>query len=154
MNKALAWSALPARLLAGGALAAAGFIKLMGAPEEFAMAMEAYRLVPVAWLLPIARVAPWLELWAGVFLVMGCFTRQAALATAVAYGVFLTAIGSTLARGIALENCGCFGRSLHLAPWQAMALDGVLLLLAVLAWRDRAHYLSLDRWMKGSPPIS
>ena len=82
----------------------------------------------------LAVSLPWLELIAGVLLVTGIWRREAALISAVMLVVFVAAVGSTLARGIDIQNCGCFaldesGRS---AGWKLIAGDLALLASALV----------------------
>ena len=82
----------------------------------------------------LAVALPWLELVTGVLLVTGLWRRDAALLSAVMLAVFVAAVGSTLARGIDIQNCGCFaldesGRS---AGWKLIAGDLALLAAALV----------------------
>jgi putative oxidoreductase len=82
----------------------------------------------------LAVALPWLELITGVLLVTGLWRRDAALVSAVMLAVFVAAVGSTLARGIDIQNCGCFaldesGRS---AGWKLIAGDLALLAAALV----------------------
>jgi len=77
---------------------------------------------------------PWLELIAGVLLITGVWRREAALVSAAMLVVFVAAVGSTLVRGIDIQNCGCFaldesGRS---AGWKLIAGDLALLAAALV----------------------
>jgi uncharacterized membrane protein YphA (DoxX/SURF4 family) len=89
-----------------------------------------------------AIALPWVELIAGVLLIVGLWRREAAIVTAFMLVVFVAAVGSTLARGIDIQNCGCFaldasGRS---AGLQLIAADLALLAatLVVALVRPRA----------------
>ena len=104
-------------------------------PRAFAKIIYHYQVIgPSATLgfVPANLLAvslPWLELIAGVLLVTGIWRREAALLSAAMLVVFVAAVGSTLARGIDIQNCGCFaldesGRS---AGWKLIAGDLVLL---------------------------
>ena len=55
----------------------------------------------------VAVTLPWIELVAGLLLVLGAWRREAALVIALLLVVFLAAAGSVLARGIDVTNCGC-----------------------------------------------
>lgn len=143
--------ALSGRLAAGGALAFSGYMKLMGPAEEFALAVEGYRLLPLAASLWTARVLPWAELFAGAALVAGYLTRFAAVGTSGLFLLFLAALGSAAARGVALNDCGCFGQAgPHFTVPQSIALDAVLLAFALLALLDRRPRLSLDAFLDKS----
>ena len=65
----------------------------------------------------------------------------------IASPAVLAALGSTLVRGIPLENCGCFGGGIHLTAAQAMGLDSILLCLAYCAYRFGSSYAPLDAWI-------
>jgi uncharacterized membrane protein YphA (DoxX/SURF4 family) len=94
------------RLTLGAVLVYASWSKIFDAPA-FAQMIWNYRLVPDAWLSPMAIVLPWLELAVGVFLIAGVLRRGAALLALVLMLVFAAALAIDLYRGIAVD-CGCF----------------------------------------------
>jgi len=55
----------------------------------------------------VAVTLPWIELLAGLMLILGAWRREAALVIALMLVVFLGAAASVLARGIDVQNCGC-----------------------------------------------
>ena len=82
----------------------------------------------------VAVALPWVELIAGVLLITGLWRREAGAVAAVLLAVFVVAVASTLARGIAIQNCGCFaldatGRA---AGWKLIAGDLALLAAALV----------------------
>jgi uncharacterized membrane protein YphA (DoxX/SURF4 family) len=76
-------------------------------PPSFAHMIYNYRLVPGALVNLVALVMPWLELLAGLALILGIWTRTSAGLVGVLLLVFLVAISLNLARGNAID-CGCF----------------------------------------------
>lgn len=66
-----------------------------------------YRLVPAGLLNAFALVLPWVELLAGLALILGVWKKEAAIVVAVLILVFIVAIGVNLARDHAVD-CGCF----------------------------------------------
>jgi putative oxidoreductase len=80
----------------------------------------------------VAVALPWIELVAGVLLMTGVWRREAAVITAVLLAVFVAAVGSTMARGIDIQNCGCFAldASGRAAGWKLIAGDLALLAAA------------------------
>jgi uncharacterized membrane protein YphA (DoxX/SURF4 family) len=88
-----------------------------------------------------AVTLPWVELLAGLLLIVGCCRREAALVIALLLVVFLGAAASVLARGIDVLNCGCFtvAKEAAASAWPPAWMKGVgwflvtrnLLLLAV-----------------------
>jgi uncharacterized membrane protein YphA (DoxX/SURF4 family) len=77
---------------------------------------------------------PWLELVVGALLITGMWRREAAVLSAVMLVVFVAAVGSTLARGIDIQNCGCFALddSGRAAGWKLIAGDLALLAAALV----------------------
>jgi uncharacterized membrane protein YphA (DoxX/SURF4 family) len=55
----------------------------------------------------VAVVLPGVELVAGLLLIVGAWTRDAAGVVALMLVVFIVAAGFVLARGIDVDNCGC-----------------------------------------------
>jgi uncharacterized membrane protein YphA (DoxX/SURF4 family) len=111
-------------------------------PVEFAKIVYHYRIIgPDARLgfLPanlLSATLPWVELVAGVLLVLNVWRREAAAACALMLVAFLVAVSYALAQGIDLANCGCFsvapgadGRALG---WKLLAGDTALLAVAAV----------------------
>ncbi|MFN7614125.1 MAG: MauE/DoxX family redox-associated membrane protein [Phycisphaerae bacterium] len=57
----------------------------------------------------LAHVVPWMEFLAGLFLLLGLFTRGAALVVSLLMVGFIAGIASLLMRGLTDVNCPCFG---------------------------------------------
>jgi uncharacterized membrane protein YphA (DoxX/SURF4 family) len=91
----------------------------------------------------VAVALPWIEALAGTLLIVGLWRREAAFVAALLLVAFLAAAGSALARGIDIENCGCFtvGGEGRRAGWRLLAEDGAMLAAAlfVLAAPGRDH---------------
>ncbi|MCX5893792.1 MAG: hypothetical protein NTW80_12645 [Deltaproteobacteria bacterium] len=106
----------------------AGGLKLLR-PDDFAAAVLAYRLVPVALVGAVAVALPWLEAAAGLFLVLGLKRRSCLLILGWLAGAFLLGMLITATRGLKID-CGCglfFQRQVGLAP---ILEDGLILLWA------------------------
>ena len=73
----------------------------------------------------VAVTLPWVELLAGLLLIVGIWKRDAAAVVAVMLGVFLVAAGLVLARGIDVENCGCTSVAASAASWLPPWMQGV-----------------------------
>jgi putative oxidoreductase len=118
-------------LLVGGAFVFAGVLKIAD-PAKFAVDVANYRLVPHAWINPVAILLPWIEVTAGAFVLAGIWRRAAALVITGLTVVFFAAIVSALARGLNIE-CGCFGTvgGRHVG-WVNLAIDATLFSLAAL----------------------
>jgi len=142
----LEYAGLAARVAVGATLIASGALKAAGAPEEFAIILSFYNILPDAMVMSAAAVLPWIELLIGFSLVFGYFGKQAAGAALGLFGVFFLALLSTKLRGIDLPNCGCFGASWHVPPSVTMGMDAGLIILASLALRHGSALASLDNW--------
>lgn len=126
-------------LVVGGVFVYASLSKISD-PQAFAKIVYHYQVVgPSASLgfAPANLVAvalPWVELIAGVLLITGLWRREAAVVTAVMLAVFVAAVASTLARGIDIQNCGCFSldASGRAAGWKLIAGDLALLAAALV----------------------
>ena len=117
----------------------AAYTKLREPWLVFAMAIDAYQLLPQWAVLTLGRTIPWLELLLGVLLATGFAVRYASAAAAILLGVFFGLMVRAYAQGLKID-CGCFGLG---EPISAPTLlrDGVLLAvsltLTVLALRQR-----------------
>jgi uncharacterized membrane protein YphA (DoxX/SURF4 family) len=98
--------ALVLRLLLGAFFVYASLDKIWN-PAAFAKIVYQWQVVgPVPSNL-VAVILPWIELVAGLLLILGAWKRESALVTALLLVVFLVAAASVMARGIDVENCGC-----------------------------------------------
>jgi uncharacterized membrane protein YphA (DoxX/SURF4 family)/rhodanese-related sulfurtransferase len=118
-----------ARVLIGALLISAAYSKILD-PNEFAKGAIAYQAVPDSWANLPAIVLPWMELITGLLLVIGAFTRGAALVASALFVAFTAMMWSALARGIVIENCHCFGFAEPLSP--LLIVRDVALLAAAL----------------------
>lgn len=133
------------RLLVGGVFVFSGFTKLMFPPEEFAELIRGYQLVPQALIDPLSLVIPWIELISGAFFLLGLFTRVAAVVVAVELVGFMVILSYVLAKGINLEDCGCFSAiGIKETPLQALIRDAVLFLMTIISTLCGGAAYSLD----------
>ncbi|KGA15722.1 DoxX family protein [freshwater metagenome] len=124
MKKAQPWIGLLARLGLGGVLLYAGYLKVF-TPEKSMMAVRAYELLPI-WMANIfGLVLPWLEVGAGVLLIIGVGIRYAAIFGSVLMIAFIIAIAQAWARGLSID-CGCFGDGGVIDPSETKYLETIL----------------------------
>ena len=97
---------LVVRLLLGLVFVYASLDKIAD-PAAFARIVYQWQVLgPVASNV-VAVTLPWVELLAGLLLVVGAWKRDAAAVVAVMLVVFIVAAVFVLARGIDVDNCGC-----------------------------------------------
>jgi len=99
------------RLIVGGVFIYAGVIKVLAPAEEFAFAIESYRVLNAQLSLYAAYAMPWIELYAGLLLAAGVFTRLSALLTGALLASFEVMLGQAWLRHLPVTSCGCFGNS-------------------------------------------
>jgi hypothetical protein len=99
-------------------------------PEVFGGALQAYDLMPVAAVMPVARVLPWLEAATGVAMLIPS-TRDPALLVFVGLVLlYAGAMAINLWRGRQQIDCGC-GGEVHPLSW-ALVLRNLVLAVAAL----------------------
>ena len=136
-------AALGLRLFRGAVLLATAAGKLADV-RGFAGVLRAYEAFPEASLLPLAAAIPIVELALALWLFSGRGLERAAVAALVLHVVYAAWAALSLARGLRLENCGCFGVFLaRPLGWRTVAEDLVLaatsaVLLAAASPRRRA----------------
>lgn len=153
------WIGLLARLVLGGVLLWSGLAKIT-ALDTSAQAVRAYKILPYEAANLVGHLLPVVEIAVGALLVLGLFTRLAALAGALLMAVFVAGIASVWARGISID-CGCFGGGGALDPETAMArypweIARDLALMACglyLVARPRTPF-GIDRLLFGAPTTS
>lgn len=120
------------RCAAAAPLLLAGIIKVQGDPLAFSLAIDSFGIVPKAFHLPLAYYLPWLELLLGIALVLGLWTRQAALGAALLFGAFTLGLAAVLGSGKEVD-CGCFGGLFgdSTVSWVSVARNGVFIALAL-----------------------
>jgi uncharacterized membrane protein YphA (DoxX/SURF4 family) len=100
------WLVLAIEVALGVIFIAAAWPKIAD-PPAFAHMIYNYRMLPGGLVNLLALWLPWVELFAGLALVLGVFRRAAASIVALMLVAFIAAIGFNLLRGHAVD-CGCF----------------------------------------------
>ena len=107
LNKWSSWLTLLARIVLGGTLLVAGYLKI-GNSYNAQTSVRVYKLLPVGAANFLGLTLPWIEVALGLFLIVGIWVRKVALASGVLMLIFIFAIGQAWARKLPI-NCGCFG---------------------------------------------
>jgi len=150
VRRAVPLLGLAVRLAAAAIWLVAGAAKLSDL-NHFEAQVAGYKLLPHTFDAPFAYTLPFIELFLGVYLVLGLLVRPAALLGCVLIVVFVAAQGQAWARGLSLD-CGCFGSLAHNRVGLATVLRDVALglpCLALVLWP--ARLASLDHRVLGLP---
>ncbi len=117
-------------------------------PGDFALQIATYQILPLSLVNLQAIVLPWVELATGILLIVGLWTRAAALVTCGMNLMFIVAIAMALAAELQLQ-CGCFS-SAEAGDGMSSSLivrDAALLLAGALLVARRPDRFTLDSWI-------
>jgi uncharacterized membrane protein YphA (DoxX/SURF4 family) len=142
------WFGLAARLILGGVLFLAGFLKV-DEPDKSQMAVRAYEMLPISVANLLGLVLPFVEVAIGALLILGSLTRLMAALGGFTMVIFIIAIAQAWARGLSID-CGCFGGGGAVAPGETKYLqeilrDAGLVFLAAYLIRYPSTKFSLDK---------
>lgn len=136
------------RVIAGGVLVVAAYFKIKD-PLSFSEAIQAFKIVKDDHLVMFGTyVLPWTELFTGIALILGIWTRSAAFIYCSLMVLFIGVIVDALGRGLGGMACGCFG-SWHLIctgglSWCKVLEDSILLAIGVVVLAFGGGSLALD----------
>ena len=131
--------------IALGAIFIAAALPKIADPPSFAHMIYNYRILPGSLVNIAALIMPWVEIFAGLALILGVWTRSARWIVGLMLVVFMVAISINLARGNAID-CGCFDVSavgkthderLHDMRMVILRDIGMLLMVAQLWWAEK-----------------
>ena len=106
----------------------AAVMKLLD-PADFANQVYAYQALPVWSVPPAAIMVPWVEMLAGIGLLIPAMRRSSALVILAMLLVFVGMAASVLYRGLDVP-CGCFGYETRVVDWWLIVVDTVFAILA------------------------
>jgi len=111
----------------------AAYTKLRASFLLFAMAIDAYKVIPEDAAVAVAHVLPWLELALGIALIAGILPRITTASATALLAVFFTAMVHAyqpeLKEGAQI-SCGCFGLGEPISG-RTLARDGALLAVSL-----------------------
>jgi len=113
-------------------------IPKIAAPQEFAVAVFRYQLLPDAAVNLVAIFLPWIELVAAIAILLPRTSTAAAAILSGLLAVFTAAISINLVRGIDI-SCGCFTLDANAGTigwWEVVRDIGFLALAGFVLWAD------------------
>lgn len=137
------------RLIVGGVFIWASVTKIAD-PLAFAQDVRNYRLVGQALSFVTAIILPWVELIAGVCLIIGVFPRSSSLLISGLLVFFIVLVSVTMIRGIDVD-CGCFGTFSRKADlWLILEDSAWLVMSLILLFSPANDFCLLKRARKTS----
>ncbi|MDP9192193.1 MAG: DoxX family membrane protein [Acidobacteriota bacterium] len=133
--------------IALGAIFIAAALPKIADPPSFAHMIYNYRILPGGLINISALLMPWVEILAGLALVLGIWVRPARWLITLMLVTFMIAIAINLGRDNAID-CGCFDTSAANKTYEERIKDmwivlirdaGMLLMCAQMAWAERVR---------------
>lgn len=126
--------------------------KLFEPYQNFLYAVQGYSIFPAILEEIVARVFPWVELFLGLFLILGLWLKWTLRSFLVIVFLFILIILQALVRGIQLDTCGCFGGLFAAEIHQTLIVDVSLLLFFGMLLRrlEETSFWSLDQYFAKS----
>lgn len=136
------------RLLLGGLFILSGSEKLLNHYQNFLYVVQGYSFLPPALEKFTAAIVPWMELFLGMFVVLGLWLRYSLSALLLLILGFIVVVAQAILRNLPLDECGCFGSLITFRPEQVILLDSGLLFLTamLLIFLRKTRSLSLDEY--------
>ena len=139
------WVFTAGRVLLGGIFIYAAYTKLRASFLLFAMAIDAYKVLPESMSVAVAHLLPWFELALGLALIVGIWQRITTTTATLLLAVFFTAMVHAYQPDSSEGqiSCGCFGLGEPISG-RTLLRDGTLLALS-LALAIAAFYIARRR---------
>lgn len=112
---------------------------------EFIKVVTGYHLLPESVAHLYGSILPWLELAVGCLLIIGLFSRYAAGAIILMVISFIVANGTHV---YSLEDCGCFEGLFPTKTSDALIIDIVIFIIAILILLNKDTFLSLGSLLR------
>jgi uncharacterized membrane protein YphA (DoxX/SURF4 family) len=138
------------RLLIGVLFVVSGGEKALGPYQNFLYVVQSYEIFPPMLAELIARTLPWIELFAGLFIVLGLWLKTALWTAWAMFLGFIIVVAQAMVRQLPIDECGCFGELLSFPLYGVLVFDSCAFLITSVLLRkiDVISILSLDRIFK------
>ena len=136
------------RVCLGILFVVSGTEKLVGPYQNFLYVVQSYKVLPDLLEEPVARFFPWLELFVGMFVLLGLWLKSALVGAAALLTTFVIVVGQAIGRQLPITECGCFGGLVSFPLPVTAMFDATLLLLTSFLYRhmEKTTWLSLDHY--------
>lgn len=141
---------LACRLFLGYIFLSSGWEKLQHL-TDFYQTVISYKVLPDQLAYFYAVCLPWLELFAGAYLILGLFVRFTASLSSLLTLSFIIAISIALATGNEVD-CGCYinGKSDPVSVGLLLRDIGLLMLCGYLIWKPKSSW-TIDAILQPNP---
>lgn len=138
------------RILLGAFFIVSGFEKIISPYQNFLYVVQSYEIFGSPLDVFVARIVPWVELFTGVFLLLGLWTRFALRAMLLLLAGFITIVGQALIRHLPIQECGCFGELISLPLQVVILFDSALFLFGIIMYHEagKAGQWGLDNYFQ------
>jgi uncharacterized membrane protein YphA (DoxX/SURF4 family) len=126
----------------------AGFLKLIAPAEEFAYAIETYKVINYSLSLLVANILPWVEVYMGIFIIFGLFNDILLKLAALIFGGFEILLMQALIRKLEITNCGCFGSSHSNSLYTEFSFNILWICFCLFIIYKKEYSLSLDNYLE------
>ncbi len=141
------WVLFSMRMVLGGVFGFSAWSKIM-APQALADAIVGFEIIPGSIALEAAIMLIWLELFCGIFMILGLWARATVIVITGMLTLFELGLISVVVRGIEV-NCGCFGQFTEMmVGWDTIMRNMVLLVFCVSLLYCGSWKYSLDLVVK------
>ena len=139
------------RIVLGGIFIFAGQAKMFPIENVDTLIWEInqYNILPHQLATAYGWVLPPLEILIGVLLIAGIFLKTSAVLSGLITISFIIAKAEAMVRGLDISICGCFGPAVPLLKEQSLAIDFVMLAMAVQIFFRKTVFLEFGSWIKG-----
>lgn len=97
------------RVVVGFILIYSGYVKITEPIEIFYTSILSYKIIGEKLAYLTALLLPWMELYLGVFVVLGLFERYVLILSFFLFISFEILLIQAMIRGLDIVSCGCFG---------------------------------------------
>lgn len=138
------------RILLGCFFIVSGLEKLITPYQNFLYVVQSYELFPDTLEIFIVHTVPWIELFLGLFLVLGLWLRYVFVGQMILISSFILILGQALVRNLPIDECGCFGELISFPLHITILIDSSLLLLTGFLFKNltKSKYCSLDKYFE------
>src|SRR3989338_6093438 len=136
------------RILVGGLFLFSGASKLIEPYQNFLYVVQSYEVFPPFLAEISAHVVPWVEMFLGLFLVLGLYLPWVLRALLLFIASFIAIVGQAIIRNLPIKECGCFGEFLSLPLQAVIGFDTTMFLTVIylLFKESKTAQLSLDQY--------